>query len=118
LLDALAQALEKGPDDTAHLMLKGPSVKGSFDVSALDAVAKQKGLYAGIAAFDAATILALTPKPDDAAFWDDLGARFESAEKLLSEKKILAEMAARARKSAEAARATARALRLQQATPR
>jgi hypothetical protein len=118
LLDALAQALENGPDDTATLMLKGPSVKGSFSVSALDAIAKQKEKYAGIAAFDAATILGLTPKPDDAAFWDDLGARFENAEKLLSEKKILAEMGARARKSAEAARATARTLRLQQAPTR
>ncbi len=118
LLDALAQALEKGPDDAATLMLKGPSVKGSFDVSALDAVAKQKGPYAGLAAFDAATILVLTPKPDDAAFWDDLAARFESAEKLLAEKKILASMSVRAKKAAEAARATAKTLRLQQGTTR
>jgi hypothetical protein len=111
LLSALAQALEHGPDDTAALMLKGPSVKGSFDVSALDAIARQHGPYAGAAAYDAAAILALAPKADDAAFWDDLGARFEAAEKLLSSKKAPAAELERAKKSAEAARATARALR-------
>jgi hypothetical protein len=111
LLSAVAQALERGPDDTAALMLKGPGVKGSFDVSALDAVAKQKGPYAGAAAFDAAYVLELVPKPDDAAFWDDLGARFESAEKLLSQSKAPAAERERAKKFAEGARATARALR-------
>jgi hypothetical protein len=114
VLDALAQALESGPDDTATLMLKGPSVKGSFDVSALDAVTKQKGPYAGFAAYDAATILALTPKVDDAAFWDDIAMRFENAQKLLSAQKALGPVAWRARKAAEAARATAQTLRSKQ----
>jgi hypothetical protein len=114
LLDAIAQALEKGPEDTATLMLKGPSVKGSFDVSALDAIAKQKVPYAGLAAYDAAYILSLTPKPDDAAFWDDLGLRYENAERLLSAQKAVVTLAGRARKSAEAARATAKALRSKQ----
>ncbi|HEX6765777.1 MAG TPA: hypothetical protein VF103_09880, partial [Polyangiaceae bacterium] len=111
LLAALAQALERGPDDTAALMLKGPGVKGSFDVSGLDAIARQNGPYAGAAAFDAAYILGLVPKPDDAALWDDLGARFESAEKLLGQKKAPAEERERAKKYADGARATARALR-------
>jgi hypothetical protein len=111
LFSAIAQALERGPDDTAAIMLKGPSVKGSFDVSALEAIAKQRGAQAGAAAFDAAYILGLAPKPDDPAFWDDLGARFESAEKLLIENKASSEDRARAKKYAEGARATARTLR-------
>jgi hypothetical protein len=111
LLSALARALEHGPDDTVALMLKGPGVKGSFDVSALDAIAKQNGKYAGVAAFDAAYILSLVPKPDDPGFWDDLGARFENAEKLLSQKNAPAPERERAKKYAEGARATARALR-------
>ena len=111
LLSALASALERGPDDTVALMLKGPSVKGSFDVTGLDAIAKQNGPYAGAAAFDAAYVLSLVPKPDDPAFWDDLGVRFETAEKLLSQKKGPATQRERAKKYAEGARATARALR-------
>jgi hypothetical protein len=111
LLSALASALERGPDDTVALMLKGPGVKGTFDVSGLDAIAKQNGPYAGAAAFDAAYVLSLVPKPDDPAFWDDLGVRFETAEKLLSQKKAPAPERERAKKYAEGARATARALR-------
>ena len=111
LLSALAQALERGPDDTATLMLKGPSVKGSFDVSALDELAKKNGAHAGAAAFDAAYILGLVPKPDDPAFWDDLAARFENAEKLLARSKAPQDARDRAKRYAEAARATARALR-------
>ncbi|HEX6273426.1 MAG TPA: hypothetical protein VFZ53_10305, partial [Polyangiaceae bacterium] len=111
LLAALAQALERGPEDTAALMLKGPSVKGSFDVSLLDAIAKQNGPFAGAAAYDAAAILALVPRPNDATFWDDLALRFANAEKLLSQKKAPAEERERAKKYAEGARATARALR-------
>jgi hypothetical protein len=111
VLSALAIALSQGPDDTATLMLKGPSVKGSFDVSALDELAKKNGAHAGAAAFDAAYILGLVPKPDDPAFWDDLGERFESAEKLLSRKKAAVPDRERAKKYAESARATARALR-------
>jgi hypothetical protein len=111
LFSAIAQALERGPDDTAALMLKGPSVKGSFDVSALDEIAKQNGVHAGAAAFDAAYILGLVPKPDDPTFWDSLGARFENAEKLLARSKAPQDNRDRAKKHAEAARATARALR-------
>jgi hypothetical protein len=110
-LVALAAALERGPEDTAELMLKGPGVKGSFDVSALDAVAKKNGAQAGAAAFDAAIVLGLVPKPDDPAFWEDLGARFESAEELLEKKKAPVAERERAEKYAEGARATARALR-------
>jgi len=111
LLSAIAQALERGPDGIGNLMLKGPGMTGSFDVSGLDVIAKQRGAFAGAAAFDAAYVLGLAPKPDDAAFWDDLGARFEAAEKLLSQSKASAPELARAKKYAEGARATARALR-------
>jgi hypothetical protein len=111
LLAALAQALERGPDDAAALMLRGPSVKGSFDVSALDALAQQKGPSAGAAAYDAAAVLALAPKPDDAAFWDDLAGRFENAEKLLAAKSAPPAERERAKKYADGARATARVLR-------
>ena len=107
LLSALSQALERGPDDIAALMLRGPSVQGAFDVSALDAIAKQNGPYAGAAAYDAATILALVPKPDDPAFWDDVATRFEGAEKLLTRGKAPEAERARAKKYAEGARATA-----------
>jgi hypothetical protein len=113
LLAALAQALERGPEDTAALMLKGPSVKGSFDVSLLDAIAKQNGPHAGAAAYDAAAILALVPRQDDATFWDELALRFENAEKLLTQKKAPQPERERAKKYAEGARATAKALREQ-----
>lgn len=115
LLAAVAQSLENGPEDAAELMLKGPFVKGTGDVSALDAEAAKKGRHAGFAAFDAAYVLQLAPKPDDSAYWDDLAARFAAAEKLLKPKSANAKDAAlpslRAHEYAEAARATAAAIR-------
>ncbi len=113
LLAALAQALENGPADATELMLKGPFVRGTGDVSALDAEAARRGRFAGYAAFDAALVLALAPKQDDAAFWDGVAKRFERADKLLAaEPRPPAELAGkRAREFAEAARSTAAALR-------
>jgi hypothetical protein len=110
---ALAQALAAGPEDAAVLMLKGPFMTGTVDVSALDAETKKKGRYAGRAAFDAAYLVGLAPKPDDPAFWDGVAQRFSEAEKLLKagagpDKTVAA---GRARADAEAARATAAALR-------
>lgn len=113
LLGALAQALENGPVDATELMLKGPFVRGTGDVSGLDAEARRGGRFAGYAAFDAAVVLELAPKPDDAAFWDDLAARFTKADKLLIGAVLpgAASDAATAREHATAARATAAAVR-------
>lgn len=115
LMVALAQSLEKGPADAAELMLKGPFVKGTGDVSALDAEAARKGRYAGFAAFDAAYVLQLAPKPDDAAYWDDLAARFAAAAKLLKARatngKDAVPPSVQAQEYANAASATAAALR-------
>ena len=113
LLAAIAQALETGPSDATELMLKGPLVRGTGDVSALDAEAARHGKYAGFAAFDAALVLALAPKQDDPAFWDELGRRFDRADKLLSAlPHPPPELAGqKVRDFAEAARATAFALR-------
>jgi hypothetical protein len=112
-LAAVAKALSSGPEDTASLMLKGPFLTGSVDVSALDAEAKKKGRLSGLAAFDAAYLVQLAPKPDDPAFWDDVAARFTEAAKLLKTgPKPQSELAAtRARSYADAARATAATLR-------
>src|SRR6185295_18024920 len=109
LLGALAQALENGPVDATELMLKGPFVRGTGDVTALDAEAKRRGTFAGFAAFDAAYVLELAPKPDDPAFWDDLTQRFARAEKLLvaGTRPSAPDLARRAREHAEAARYTA-----------
>jgi hypothetical protein len=115
LLGALAQGLESGPVDATELMLKGPVVRGTGDVSGLDAEAKRRGRFAGFAAFDAASVLELAPRPDDPAFWDDLAQRFARAEKLLGAppRPSAAGDARTARDHADAARATAAALRIQ-----
>ncbi len=112
-LAALAKALSSGPEDAASLMLKGPFLTGVVDVSALDAEAKKKRRFAGLAAFDAAYLVQLAPKPDDPAFWADLAVRFSEAEKLLKAgPKPQSELAVpRARAYADAARATAATLR-------
>jgi hypothetical protein len=116
LLAGLAQALENGPADATELMLKGPFVRGTGDVSALDAEVARRGHFAGYAAFDAALVLALAPKRDDAAFWDDIARRFDRAEKLL---RTLPhpppELAGQhVQEFADAARATAAAVRAKQ----
>jgi hypothetical protein len=113
LLAAMAKTLSSGPDDAAALMLKGPFLSGTGDVSGLDAEAKKKGRLSGRAAFDAAYLLQLAPKPEDAAFWDDLSQRFIQAEKLLKAgpEPDPTTAAALARSYADAARATAATLR-------
>ena len=81
-------------------------------MSGLDAEAKKKGRLAGRAAFDAAYLLQLSPRPDDPAFWDELSRRFTQAEKLLKvgpEPDAVA--ASLARGYGDAARATAAAVR-------
>jgi hypothetical protein len=113
LLAALSKTLSSGPEDAAVLMLKGPFLSGTGDVSGLDAEAKKKGRLAGRTAFDAAYLLQLAPKPEDAAFWDDLSQRFAQAEKLLKAgpKPDSTTAAPLARGYADAARATAATLR-------
>jgi hypothetical protein len=115
LLAAVAQALENGPADASELMLKGPFVRGTGDVSALDAEVARRGRFAGFAAFDGALVLALAPKQDDAAFWDSLAKRFDRADKLLaSQPHAPPELRGRSvREFGDAARATAAALRAQ-----
>jgi len=113
LLAAVARALENGPVDATELMLKGPFVRGTGDVSALDAEAQRRTRYSSYAAFDAALIVELAPLKDDPAFWDGLAARFLKAEKLLaaSSLPLAPDEAKTAREYADAARATALVLR-------
>jgi hypothetical protein len=112
LLAALAKTLSNGPGDAAALMLKGPFLTGTGDVSGLDAEAKKKGRLAGRAAFDAAYLLQLAPKPEDPAFWDDIAQRFTQAGKLFrAGPKADAAAIPLAQGYAEAARATAATLR-------
>jgi hypothetical protein len=113
LLAGIALALENGPADATELMLKGPFVRGTGDVSALDAEVLRRGRYAAFAAFDAAFLLALAPKQDDAAFWDDIARRFDRAEKLVAAlPNPPPELAGQSvREFAGAARATAASLR-------
>lgn len=113
LLAGIAKTLSGGPEDVAVLMLKGPFLSGTGDVSGLDAEAKRKGRFAGRAAFDAAYLLGLAPKPGDPAFWDDLTQRFGQAEKLLKTgpKPDPTTAAPLAHTYADAARATAATLR-------
>lgn len=113
LLAGIAKTLSNGPEDAAALMLKGPFLSGTGDVSGLDAEAKKKARLAGRAAFDAAYLLQLAPQPDDPAFWDDLSQRFGQAEKLLKvgPKPDPTAAAPLAHAYASAARATAATLR-------
>ncbi len=113
LLLAIAKALVNGPEDAAELMVKGPFVNGTGDVSALDAEVARRSRYAGRAAFDAAYLLQLAPRQNDPTFWDDIVARFSKAEKLLEKGANAVDTAAvpLAHEYAKAAKATAATLR-------
>jgi hypothetical protein len=107
LLSALAGALVNAPRDAAELMLSRPRLPGPLgDSSALDALARGTGPFAGHAEFDAAYLRSLTPSENDPAFWSDLAVRFERAEKKL---KKPADRAL-AHELSDAARETAKAL--------
>jgi hypothetical protein len=113
-LAALSRPLEKGPEDAAQLLLKGPLPPSTDDVSELDAIAERKARHAGRAAFDAAYLLQLAPPPDDAAFWDRMATRFAEAAKLLRREGTAPnslELVKAATDYADAARATAQSLR-------
>jgi hypothetical protein len=109
LVTALAAALQGGPKDAAHMMLRGPVLPaGVGNVKRLDELAAARGPFAGLAAYDAAHVLALVPPVErEPAFFDDLAKRFRAAEKLLKDPK----QRARARERAEAAEQTAKAIR-------
>jgi hypothetical protein len=106
LLLGVSHALEAGPADIAELMLKGPPPSGMGDLRELEGLAKSKSKLAGMAGFDAAYILELVPRRDDASFWEGLAARYDAAAKLLDERA----QKQRASEYANAAKATARAL--------
>ena len=115
-LAALARPLEKGPQDSAELLHKGPFLPSADDVGDLDAEAGRQGRFAGRAAFDAAYLLELAPPPDDAAFWDRIAARYGQAATSLKREgtaKETAELVKAANDSARAARDTAASLRKQ-----
>ncbi len=89
LIAALATALSGGPKDAAEMMLRGPFLPGGVgNVADLDRIAGSKSPNAGLAAWDAAYILAMVPPTDaDVGFWKDLGKRYRKAAKLLVDKK-------------------------------
>lgn len=85
LLQGLGQALEAGPADAAQMMLRGPLLpEGVGNVALLDQLSEQTGEVAGMAAYDAAFILALLPPQEDVAqFWRAIAQRYELAAKKL-----------------------------------
>jgi hypothetical protein len=109
LVAALAAALQGGPKDAAEMMLRGPFLpRGVGDVKRLDDLAARRGALAGLAAYDAAHVLALVPPAEkDPKFFDELARRFRAAEKLLKDPK----QRALARERADAAEQTAKAIR-------
>jgi hypothetical protein len=82
---ALALALRNGPMDAVDMMrAKTPSELGIGNVEALDLVASEKGPYAGLAAFDAARLLELSPPLGAGrAHFEALANRFTKASELL-----------------------------------
>ena len=102
---ALCIALRSGPKDAIEMMhAPTPAALQIRNVAALDTI--QQGKYAGMAAFDAALLLATAP-PDDgaAAHFGDVGKRFHAAALLLSgaEKGVADERARNAEASAASA---------------
>jgi hypothetical protein len=108
LMGALASALEGGPKDAAEMMLKGPFLPaGVGNVRELDKLAQSGGTLAGMAAFDAAYLLALVaPHGADASYFRDVAERFKTSMRLLREP----EHRKLAKEGAQAAEQTARAL--------
>jgi hypothetical protein len=105
-LHALATALLAGPKNAADLIRRGPRFADALgNLEALDKIAEGKGPWAGAAAFDSAYLRELVAPEGDAAFWQDLEARYALAARGLSgtERK-------EAQARATAARDTARAL--------
>ena len=87
LLLATAIALGDGPEDAAEMMRKAPLQNiGIGRVAALDAAAKQGGPNAGLATYNAATILQIAaPQGANAAYWKDVADRFNRSAAMLPE---------------------------------
>ncbi|MBS2014811.1 MAG: hypothetical protein JST00_18120 [Deltaproteobacteria bacterium] len=88
LVLAIALALVHAPDGLAAMMAStSPAALELGHTEALDALAAESSPIAGMAAFDAAYLRALSP-PDGArapAYFRDVAARFRNAESLLTE---------------------------------
>jgi hypothetical protein len=91
LVLAVSLALAQGPNGAAEMMRAStPSALDLKHTEALDALAAPGGIggaLAGMAAYDAAHLRALSPPDgDDAApYWADVAARFRKAETLLTD---------------------------------
>jgi hypothetical protein len=106
LLQALALALQDGPESTAEMMLKGPFLGGSPKVEALDRLSQEKSAVAGLAAYDAALLVSLNPPTEGAQqFWSQLEKRYRSAAKLLKDPAEKKEAQLRADAAAQTAKA-------------
>jgi len=87
LVAALAQVLARGPRNAAALMLGPPTLPAELRETAnLDALARQKGALAGLTEFDAAYLRGLSPPANDPAFWKEQSARYQRAQKVLTDK--------------------------------
>lgn len=100
LVLALSLALSRGPNGAAEMMrAPTPAALELRHVEALDALVAEAGPMAGLAAYDAAHILALSPPEgaDAAPYLRDVAVRFRKAEALLADpaqKKLAAQRAA------------------------
>jgi hypothetical protein len=85
LFVALALALRGGPVDAVDMMrAKTPGELGIANVEALDALAKEKGPFAGLAAFNAARLLELAPPVNaNKAYFDGIAERYTKSAELL-----------------------------------
>ena len=99
LVLALSLALAQGPNGAAEMMrAPTPAALDLRHTEALDALVAEGGPLAGLAAYDAAHLRALSPPEgaDAAPYLKDVAARFRKAETLLSDpaqKKLAAQRA-------------------------
>jgi hypothetical protein len=82
---ALGLALRQGPSDAVDMMARpSPHALNVQHTEALEALAREKGSFAGLAAFDAARLRELAPPPQAGAeFFKDLASRYRTAAELL-----------------------------------
>ncbi len=108
LIEGLAAALGPGPKDAREMIVGGPLLPGGVgDVRVLDALSKEPGQLGGLAAYDAAYVLALLPPIDEPRrFWNGIAARYDLAAKKLEDR----DLAASAKAAAKNARQTAAAI--------
>jgi hypothetical protein len=108
LIQGLAAALGTGPKDARAMIGGGPLLPASVgDVRVLDTLSAAPGQLGGLAAYDAAYVLALLPPiAEPRRFWNGIADRYEVAAKKLDDR----ELAALAKTRATNARQTARAI--------